>query len=144
MPALGNVRIRLKQILSLRGSYNGMALNGAIPRVSELVFASLRWELVEEGADFAPDRVLASLGGLSQQVFEFDEYLLDQVQIERIGRQEEQFRACRPDGAAYGGGLVAAEVVQVRRIRQCSARADAGSSLAGIAVPTFGVVVACL
>ena len=45
-------------------------------------------------------------------MFEFGEDLLNRVEVRRIGREEEKMRACGPDGAADGGGLVAAEVVE--------------------------------
>ncbi len=49
--------------------------------------------------------------GLSQQVFELGEDLLDRVQIRGIFRQEEQFGADRADKLARGLAFVAAEIV---------------------------------
>ena len=46
-----------------------------------MVFAFLGCELIEEGADFAPDGFFASLGCLSEQVFEVGEDLLDWVEV---------------------------------------------------------------
>ena len=46
-----------------------------------MVFAFLGRELIEEGADFAPDGFFASSNCLSEQVFEFGEDLLDWVDV---------------------------------------------------------------
>ena len=75
-------------------------------------------ELVEEGADLAPDGFLAALGGLAEQVFELCEDLFDGVEVGRVWGKEEQPCPGAPDGGADGGSLVAAEVVQMRRIRK--------------------------
>ncbi len=41
---------------------------------------------------------------------EFGEGLLDRIEVGAVGRQVKQFRACRFDGWADAGALVAAEI----------------------------------
>ena len=65
-----------------------------------------------------PDGLLGALCGLSQEVFEFGEGLLDGVEVWGVGGAEEQPRARGPDGLADCGGLVAPEVIEVRRNRK--------------------------
>ena len=43
---------------------------------------------------------------------------VDWVQVRAVGWQEPELCACGPDGGANSGRLVAAEVVEVRRIRK--------------------------
>lgn len=54
---------------------------------------------------------MGSFSGLTEQVFELGEHLLDGVQIRGVGRQEDQLRACLADGASYLGAFVAAQIV---------------------------------
>jgi hypothetical protein len=54
---------------------------------------------------------MRSFGGLSEQVFELGEHLLDGVQVWGVGRQEDQRRTCLADGATYLGAFVAAQSV---------------------------------
>jgi hypothetical protein len=54
-----------------------MTLHGAVSCVSDVVFAFLRCELVEQRADPAPDGFLGAFGGLAEQVLEFGDDLLD-------------------------------------------------------------------
>lgn len=54
---------------------------------------------------------MGSFSGLSEQMFEFGEHLLDGVQVGGVGRQEDQLGACLADGAAYLGPFVAAQIV---------------------------------
>ena len=65
-----------------------MSLDGTVSRVSEVVFTFLGRELVEKGSDLAPDGFLASLCGLSEEVLEFGDDLLDRVQVGRVGGEE--------------------------------------------------------
>jgi len=58
-----------------------------------------------------PSCVDGSFGGLSEQKLELGKDLLDRVEVWAVGRQEQQFSPCRPDGLAHGLALVAAEVV---------------------------------
>ena len=88
----------------------------------------------EEIADVAggfPELVAGAGSGFSDQCLEFGECHFDplagrrlpaiavrRVEVGRIGGEEEQSCACGPDGIPEGGGLVAAEVVEVRRNRK--------------------------
>jgi len=58
-----------------------------------------------------PGCVDGSLSGFAEEQLELGEDLLDRVQIGRIGRQEEELRADRPDGRANGCALVASQIV---------------------------------
>src|SRR6476660_9259254 len=56
-----------------------------VSAVSEVVLALLGRELVEMPADGLPERLLRAGGGLSEQLFQLGEELLDGVQIRRVG-----------------------------------------------------------
>ena len=84
----------------------------SIARVSEVVGAFGWGEEVEEVADLAPGLLDGPGLGLSHEVLEFGEELLDRVEVGAVGRQEQQMSAGCPDGAAGGLALVAAEVVE--------------------------------
>lgn len=68
-------------------------------------------EVLEQLADAFPRCLDGSLGGFSQEQFQFGEDLLDRVEIWTIGRQIEQFGSSRPDGLAHGLPFVAAKIV---------------------------------
>ena len=85
----------------------------------------------EQVADFAPQGFFGTFGGFTEQVFEFGKDLLDplagrrlhaiavrRVQVGAVGRQEPKPCARRPNSLADSGSLLAAEVVQMRRIRK--------------------------
>ena len=67
--------------------------------------------MLEQRSDAPPSRFEGSLGGLSQQCFEFGEHLLDRIEVRAVGRQEEQLGARASEDAADDFGFVAAEVV---------------------------------
>jgi hypothetical protein len=60
----------------------------------------------------APCVFEGALAGLSHQVLELCEELLDRIEIGAVRRQEEDAGACGPDGGAHGAALVAAEIVE--------------------------------
>ena len=68
-------------------------------------------EGIEQLADALPCRLNRTLGGFSQQMFELGEQLLDRVEIRAVGREEQEFCACRPDCSTHGFPLVAAQIV---------------------------------
>ena len=77
----------------------------------EEVCAFIWGEVLKQGADPVPEGVDGSLGGLSQQRFEFRERHLDWIEVRTVGRQIKQRRACRLDRLAHVRALVAAEIV---------------------------------
>ena len=68
--------------------------------------------MVEDRSDPGPDGFDAAFGGLSEQMFELCEDLLDRIEIGTIGRQEEEMRAGRSQGGAHGLTFVTAEIVE--------------------------------
>src|SRR3954452_21915108 len=64
-----------------------------VSAVSEVVLALLGRELVEMPTDGLPESLLGAGGGLSEQLFQLCEELLDGVQIRRVGWQIQQARA---------------------------------------------------
>ena len=71
----------------------------------------MRREGVEEGSDAFPSSVGGSFCGLSQEMFELGEDLLDGVQVGAIGWQEQQARTDISDCPAHGGPFVTAQIV---------------------------------
>jgi hypothetical protein len=69
-------------------------------------------ELREQFSDLSPEGFLGTLGGLSEQVFEFGEDLFDGVEVRAVGGQKPERRSCGTNGSTDCGGLVAAEGVQ--------------------------------
>src|SRR4051812_4068282 len=67
-----------------------------VSAVSEVVLALLGRELVEMPTDGLPESLLGAGGGLSEQLFQLCEELLDGVQIRRVGWQIQQARAPLP------------------------------------------------
>ena len=68
--------------------------------------------MAEESADALPRCFDGAFRGLAQQRLEFREHLLDRVEIGRVGRQEQQVRARRPDRCPHRLAFVAAEIVE--------------------------------
>jgi len=58
------------------------------------------------------DGLECSRGGLSEQMFELSEDLLDGVEVRGVFRQEEELGAGRTDELAHGFAFVAAEIVE--------------------------------
>lgn len=81
-----------------------------ISGVDEVIGAFLAAEGVEERADALPGCLGSSLCGFAQEVLELGEHLLDQVEVGRLGRQEQQARADASHRLADGGALVAAQI----------------------------------
>ena len=67
--------------------------------------------MIEQGADASPCGLDGSLVGFPQQALELCEHLFDRVQVGRIGRQEEELDAGRPQELSHAASFVAAEVV---------------------------------
>lgn len=89
-----------------------MTLGLSISSVSEVCGALVWREVIEQVAD-APPRILdGAFGSFAHEVFEFDEDLLDWVQIGRVWRQEQKFCAGAADCLAHRQALVAAEIVE--------------------------------
>ena len=59
-----------------------------------------------------PSCVHRSLAGLSQEMFQFGEGLLDRVEVWGVGRQEEQLRPGGADSPAHRLAFMAAEIVE--------------------------------
>jgi hypothetical protein len=58
-----------------------MDLHGTIPRVSEVISTFVGAELIEKGADLAPDGFFAAFGGLAEEMLELCEHLFDGVEV---------------------------------------------------------------
>ncbi len=82
-----------------------------IAGVADVVFAFVWSEVVEQGADAAPGGFDGPLVGLAEQSLELGEDLLDRVEVGRVGRQEEELDAGRPQELSHAASFVAAEVV---------------------------------
>ena len=78
----------------------------------EAVRAFFRREGSQQRADLVPEGAHSAGTGFAQVRFEFGEELLDRVQVRRVGRQIQQYRAGLPDGFLHSTDLVAAEIVQ--------------------------------
>ncbi len=75
---------------------------GSVSGVLDVVGTFVGWEAVEDGADPLPGGFGGSFGGVSQQMFEFGEDLLDRVQVGTVWRQEQQVGAGVSDGFSDG------------------------------------------
>ncbi len=73
--------------------------------------ALVGWEGIEQRSDALPGCFFCPLCGLSEEVFEFCEHLLDWVEVRAVGRQKQKPRASRTNSGADGGLLVAGEIV---------------------------------
>ena len=80
--------------------------------MGEVVAAFLRFEAVEQRPDPPPRRLNGACGRVAEQGFEFGEDLFNRVEIGGGGRQEAQRGPHPLDGGAYGGTLMAAQIVQ--------------------------------
>ena len=98
----------------------------SIPCRCEVVSAFLRLEQVADVADFSPQRVVGSGGGLADQCLELGECHLDRVEVGTVRRQEQEPRA---DVFQDAGGLRAAvggEVVEDHDIALLQGRGQLG------------------
>ena len=77
----------------------------------EIVGAFAFRELGEEFADLGPQSRDRSFGGLTQQGLELGEGHFDGIEVRRIGREVQKFRAGRFDQCAHGEDLVNGQVV---------------------------------
>jgi hypothetical protein len=59
-----------------------MKLNGTVSFVTDLGFAVLRCDLVDERADSSQDGFLRAVGGLSEQVLELSDDWFDWIEVE--------------------------------------------------------------
>ena len=68
-------------------------------------------KVVEQSAYFIGQCADRSLCGAAQPVFDLCKDLLDRIEVGRVWRQEQQFRACRLDSVTHGIALVRREVI---------------------------------
>lgn len=76
-------------------------------------------ECIKQRPDASPCVFSGSFGGLSQQVLELGEHLLDRVQVGRVWRQVEQLGLGGTDGLADSWAFVAGEVVHDDDVARC-------------------------
>src|SRR6185312_6533105 len=81
-------------------------------------------EEVEELADFAPGCLVGSLLGLSHQMLELGEELLDGIEVGAVGRQEEEVSAAFPDRLARRFALMRAEIVENDDVARFEGRSE--------------------
>ena len=72
-------------------------LVGAKSCTPEIVRTSLQFDVVENFADGAPERLPGPGGGIPEPVIDLGECPFDRVQVRSIRRQDEQVRAGRTD-----------------------------------------------
>src|SRR4051812_8351113 len=87
-----------------------------VSAVSEVVLALLGRELVEMPTDGLPESLLGAGGGLSEQLFQLCEELLDGVQVRRVGWQIQQARARCLDRFLHAFHFVDRKIVHQNRL----------------------------
>ena len=79
--------------------------------MGEVVAAFLRFEGVEQRPDPPPRRLNGACGRVAEQGFKLGEDLFNRVEIGGVRRQEAERSAHPLNGGAYGGTLMAAQIV---------------------------------
>jgi hypothetical protein len=89
-----------------------LSATSVFPSIAEVVGVLCRLEEIEQPSDPVPNGLDGPRFGFSEECFERGKNLLDQIEVWRVGRREQQMSASRADQLPQHGALVGLQIVQ--------------------------------